>query len=253
MSGPIYAENPEYGGTKAVLVEGALRGYRCWRLRHEGLLHSVSVENSWDRGELTATCLSGSLNLPHDPPERSPVQGCTCGIYATHCPGLERGYGVPEPPHVPPSAPNVSIPGVVEAWGQVRLGTRGFRAEHARIVALGIADPTDITVTATEWAWQASPEPEFGLSQRRTSESRSLACSVTLGTGSQWLFGTLVHDYGLPPEDLRLVARQALVSEFQAALDGIMRRYPGVEIFNDQTSMYEKFPPIGVSALLGGQ
>jgi hypothetical protein len=62
---------------------------------------------------------------PHDPDD-VPHEKCSCGIYARHFPRdpllLYTAYAT----------------GVIEAWGKTEIGTRGFRAQMARIVALHV-------------------------------------------------------------------------------------------------------------------
>lgn len=125
----------------AELVPGTLRGYRSWRYVHSSRgtapayitpLKSVNWDYWWKGGELVGDCrYRKGLGLqsvvygePVDwsPDHHAPERGCGCGFYATHQSKDtdERG----------------EVLGVVEAYGRVIVGTKGFRAEKVKIVAL---------------------------------------------------------------------------------------------------------------------
>ena len=61
-----------------------------------------------------------SRRAPHDPAD-VPNADCSCGIYARHQPA---------------SGTNGQVAGVIEAWGKIEVGTNGFRAQRARLIAL---------------------------------------------------------------------------------------------------------------------
>jgi hypothetical protein len=131
------------------LIPAALRGYRQWSLI--GYLTSRgrtpphlfgSYGQAWLAPTMQARCgnefavmadrAAGDLHeAPHD--------GCRCGIYAYY-----------RPDAVGPDLPG-RVFGVVEATGRILLGDRGFRAEHARILALCGSD------SAMDWAAQRYP------------------------------------------------------------------------------------------------
>ena len=122
------------------LVPGSLRGYRSWRRIGrrtrvpEGMLPLAAVTRTavlWAptlRAECTEPDLSNlsparrRLTDAH----RSPEPSCECGIYAWYRPddsaAMDAGvYGAF---------------GVIQASGLVLMGDRGFRAEHAQIIAI---------------------------------------------------------------------------------------------------------------------
>ena len=142
-------------------VAGSLTGTRSFRIDHLGRLTGVSYQKVWRPGENLAYChksefslfssMSFSFYLPKlsttgtteakpAEPEPEPVKtehrpgskGCECGYYAYfddgHNPyhGKRRGerYG--------------AIRGLIEGYGLAYVGTRGFRCEKARILALVI-------------------------------------------------------------------------------------------------------------------
>lgn len=128
------------GDADRSLVPGSLRGYRTWRPTRrgetvpEGLLPLAAVSRRkvlWP-AVLSARCLPLELprrtggEAPDDlAPEshRAPETGCDCGIYAWYAPDDTRMM-------------HARVFGVVEASGLVLMGERGFRAEHARVVAV---------------------------------------------------------------------------------------------------------------------
>jgi hypothetical protein len=110
-------------------VAGELRGYRTWLRSHPddvpaGMLPLRSVHLpyvSWTP-TLRARCLAadyGHATKPH----QVPAKGCRCGIYGWYRPRDRRI--VPAP-----------VFGVVAASGAIIMGTHGFRAQQATIVAI---------------------------------------------------------------------------------------------------------------------
>lgn len=110
----------EYSGR--ALVPGTLRGYRSWRVTlDEGLLMAVNFDYTWQPGENHATCLDWPPTFQTE--HQAPQLNCTCGFYACYSPATTQwGQAIP-------------FMGVVELSGRMVLGTRGVRAERARIVA----------------------------------------------------------------------------------------------------------------------
>lgn len=110
--------NPEFTGPE--LVVGTVRGYRRWDVRN-GHLKAVSWGTKWTAGVNTATCrmpfgrLFGGTHI-------TAGRGCSCGFYAYFHPKDAFYSG--------------AVQGVVEGYGRVTLGSKGFRAEKARILGL---------------------------------------------------------------------------------------------------------------------
>lgn len=130
------------------MVPGALRGYRTWHfVNHfevtatvltDGTLRAIEESRAvlglrgsygqfWESSRLAASCRLADHSAPNI--------DCKCGIYAYYRPSAI-AIGGPQ-----------AIVGVVEATGRVLMGERGFRAEHARILA--IAPTTELS----EWTW----------------------------------------------------------------------------------------------------
>jgi hypothetical protein len=120
----------------SALVDGRLRGYRAWRGlahggQHEGRLLSTGMAHTWRKDAHTepegASCLT-YLDQVHFAPDAH----CRCGIYGWYDPADER---------IPHPAASGSVFGVVQATGRVILGTHGFRAEKAQVLAVTADDP----------------------------------------------------------------------------------------------------------------
>jgi hypothetical protein len=107
----------------AAVVPAGLRGYRMWCLNDDGIgLDATNLAfGTWPGPTLTAACKR--IPCPHD----APMNGCGCGIYGWYRPDDTRMH-------------NGSIFCVIEASGRVLLGDYGFRAQHARILALTSGD-----------------------------------------------------------------------------------------------------------------
>lgn len=98
-----------------------LLGFRAWRLASDGALvpWSAGTAGTWLAGDNTARCLAGGGARHAVPGHR-----CTCGLYAL--------TDVRDPRLVP----GREAVGAVVAWGDVEAHRTGFRAQHARVVAL---------------------------------------------------------------------------------------------------------------------
>jgi hypothetical protein len=104
---------------------GEIRALRTFRIGPGGVLYPVFTNGPWMPGTNTSVCRLPSFLVGDDPPHRAPAPGCSCGFYA---------YGTEPAAAEYPQARHVL--GVVSCWGRVIAGTRGLRAERARIEAL---------------------------------------------------------------------------------------------------------------------
>lgn len=147
---------------------GSLIGIRSWRVDTYGRLQASQVNVVWTPGEMVARCMreqytyGGSLasslsqqlmsmskvygysssafpdptthvsiaSTPPPEPHRVGSLSCTCGFYAY----FDNG---PNTYHAPSN-----VQGLVEGYGVTTVGTRGFRAEKARIKALIVKPKT---------------------------------------------------------------------------------------------------------------
>jgi hypothetical protein len=100
---------------------GEIRALRTFRLSGSGCLRPVAYQvGPWADGANTAHCLRHA-HMPAAP-------GCRCGFYA---------YGTYRAARDHAEARRVLA--VVTCWGRVVPGTRGLRAQHARIEAIWLS------------------------------------------------------------------------------------------------------------------
>ncbi len=126
---------------------GTVRGYRSWSLHTEVVPSTVLPEafsdpyallptatrcyltgaygGEWHYRKLEAECCYSSKFLTRWPVHEVPGPDCSCGIYAYwRC---RQGQG---------DGPAEGVYGVVECSGRIIMGTKGFRAQRARIIAV---------------------------------------------------------------------------------------------------------------------
>lgn len=114
------------------LVAGTINGIRSWDLLPDGTLEGVTIPYHWTPGLNHAVCAKRAQPqiwikpptaqelAPHDVAAAS----CSCGFYA---------YTTAD--HGEYSGP-VRVTGIIAASGLVTLGSKGFRAANAQIIAL---------------------------------------------------------------------------------------------------------------------
>lgn len=120
MSGPFDGRD---------LLVGEITAIRTFDLRSDGTLWPVfAAEQPWTGGDNTASC-------PRH--EAAGASGCKCGFWA---------YGSVRALRDQPAARDVAA--VVSCWGRVTPGTRGLRAQHARIDALWLSPRVDDELVA---------------------------------------------------------------------------------------------------------
>jgi hypothetical protein len=145
---PPYDKDPDAPEPETKLSIEPVRGFRVWYYSPEGRLKSVSMPYFWTPGWNEARCLkqasfldSDACSAAYHPQSRTshtehcplrddgcqyPRIKCACGFYAYY--GLEywtRG--------------DIAT-GVIEGKGRCVIGPRGFRAQHARIIALAVPE-----------------------------------------------------------------------------------------------------------------
>lgn len=123
-----------------------------WFATEGGALKSVSYQTWWEPGVNTFECKANRKPVdasacsrmyhngtkPYAHTEQCPMQPacpyptieCSCGFYAYHDGSHWTG----------PSKSVHQVFGVIEAWGRLVIGTKGFRAEKALIVALKLPE-----------------------------------------------------------------------------------------------------------------
>lgn len=109
---------------------GSVFGLRSFRPAPEPAQSLVGVRGvPWGYGENTAQCLRMPVDWWSGSPtsaelHRAGIHACTCGFYAYFDGSNDAGeFWV------------TRIPAVIEGYGVVTIGSRGFRCEKARIVA----------------------------------------------------------------------------------------------------------------------
>lgn len=133
----------DFGGIDFAL--GSVHGWRDWKITPEGVLEPISFssQHQWAPGDNIAHCHKwvtkaevgeqGELSdgayreLKEAWKRDHSMDGCEHGFYA-YFDGESQSYS---------SGPRVR--GVIEGFGEVLIGTRGFRAAKARILALSVA------------------------------------------------------------------------------------------------------------------
>lgn len=158
---------------------GVVTGIRRWRLDDLGWLQGISYREQWAPGENVA--VHGGNGLPVEPvapftttiafdgrgnmivrtapaepgPECLDLSCGSCGYYGYFDGCAQYGSG--------------GVTGIIEGYGHVIIGTKGFRAQKARIVALcpAPARSEGLTVGGSMWSitWDSAPldNPPGGL------------------------------------------------------------------------------------------
>lgn len=126
------------------LVMGSIEGLRSFRVNEEGKLAAVVDENFvYHEGINDAKCffndhyeemnalyqMTGFPHLPLRPLHRVGAKNCSCGFYA-YTDSFAVSFDLPS-----------TVLGVVEGSGLVTVGSLGFRAERAKVVALVMPSP----------------------------------------------------------------------------------------------------------------
>ncbi len=115
----------EFSGSEPLV--GEIAGLRTFRIDDSGLLLPLYSNGAWYDRTNTALCAPPTGHHERGP-HPVPADDCECGFYA---------YGTAEA-----AAHNRHcryVQAVVSCWGGVVAGTKGVRAEHARIDALWIS------------------------------------------------------------------------------------------------------------------
>jgi len=104
---------------------GEIRAVRTFRVGPGGALYPLFSNTQWGDGANTARCRAVRLTAASGPAHPAPDPECTCGFYAYASDSAAGEY---------PNARHVLA--VIACWGRVIAGTRGVRAEHARVEAI---------------------------------------------------------------------------------------------------------------------
>jgi hypothetical protein len=132
----------DYGGFEPQV--GEIRALRTFRIGPGGVLYPLFHDGPWHDGANTAICKLAAADPSSDRFDEyhiAPEPSCTCGYYA-----YANAENTTEQAHAR------HVLGVVACWGKVIAGTRGVRAQHARIEALWMSDvvPADLSNSVTQ-------------------------------------------------------------------------------------------------------
>lgn len=174
-------DKPAFKGDDYDFALGSVKGLRSWEIDDKGRLRGVTHPAVWLPGENVATCRV-KPRCPKSPP-RDPwtityggsdlsgsralikpcgVDGCDGGEHpATHTfdPSCECGFWAYDECGY---RPHGQVTGVVEGYGRTTIGSKGFRCEKARVLALA-RENEDSTLSLSKWLRlkELYPEAEF--------------------------------------------------------------------------------------------
>lgn len=211
------------------LIVGSVRGVRSFDVDAAGRLTGVFHRRVWGPGQNSASCVY------HEPPfrrslssqasHRVAARGCSCGFYAY----LDDKHG----------DVGGEVRGVIEGYGRVTVGSRGFRAEKAKILALvvprmGISLYFQ-TFLVSLWMlfWTGT--------QLDSTNGSSLLLVTAFGlwiVGGAVSFSLMMFDWTKndhPPVRFTSKYRRKLIRE----------HYPDVQFFSTRRAMLRAFPVRG--------
>lgn len=219
----------ECTGNEPDFAVGTVRGIRKWNVLNNGTLRAVSYVTTssggtWQDGQNTAVCfmekMSNKLGVRHGP-VASPR--CTCGFYAyydgtIYAPGR--------------------ITGIIEGYGHVTVGTKGFRCEKAIIRALYL--PTPKSLTFSDFLVFGSLFSNFCvLIALLFQGSLNL---VTVAVLSMMMLVIIVFAAGA----IKVVKeRNKNLGAKERDYCKIIEKYPSAEIFTSRRKMLKAYPPHG--------
>ena len=170
---------PGFDDSGTSLVLSPFYGIRQWRIeqsfpggQHQPsvrTLRSVAMSYTWAPGFNTATCPKRTCDCTtkldprpwmrpwHDLSEcqprplhpRAAQSGCDCGFWAYNNSDESWFRDLMPQPIGYPHRPNYFMEGVIEGCGMVTVGTKGFRCELGRVVAL--VGPAESTLPVPDW------------------------------------------------------------------------------------------------------
>ena len=113
-------------------------GWRTWRVAtgpDGAVLEGAFSGVPWDPDTTHAVCDRGPSAMPG--PHPVPAISCECGLYAFSTPDEALRCLVMSPDEIDGGGPPPFVAGAVIGWGRiVQHGRQGWRAQHARPVAL---------------------------------------------------------------------------------------------------------------------
>ncbi len=191
--------SPDFSGDDYEFAMGSIKGLRTWDMDPKGRLRGVTHAVIWTPGENVAECFARTPCPEAKHADLFEYGMCNCALcqsYAASNPSLSgaatTGAKVPSKPapctvegcdgSVHPSThafdsscecgfwaydelgftSHGRVTGIIEGYGRTTIGTKGFRCEKARIVALCREDD-DKVLTLSEWLQLKAlyPDAEF--------------------------------------------------------------------------------------------
>ena len=234
----------DFGGVEFQITP--IRGVRAFRVDATGQLLSVHHIHRWTSGENLADCKSpwakylvggvvryyaagGEVrpNVDAEPYEHD-MADCMCGFYGF----LDGSADYHNPGRVE---------GVIEAYGDVYLGTRGFRTTKARIVALHIpSGPRAWMDRLTHWH------------KRHENAGFLLTAFTFLGGFAAYVVGAVMDSWavvaaGMPLHFLAFINGRAMIRTIDIRdepfdAEKIRRAYPDIPVFPTRAAMLAAFP-----------
>jgi hypothetical protein len=243
----------------ADFIAGSVFGYRWWTIAapplernparaaqdwRPGLLRGM--KDTWNPGENVAACLPVSAS-PH-PPSEVPHIDCSCGYWAY--------WQIQD--HDVGGRNLLPVVGVVEGYGQLLTGPKGFRAGKARIVALYLPLLIEPDLPAS----RPAPVPASGLPPSRLYP----AGQYPDGRPRPWFEHPRFRGHVIgsrrphavvpvaappaPPEPAPPTGEEVAEAEDRAEAwtavisDRLELMYPGAEVFATLRLLLAKFPPV---------
>lgn len=136
----VGAENFE--GTDLEFIPDKMVGLRSFRVDSLGRLTGISHQVIWTPGENQSVCavhggdpysyVSKNASIPADKlktPKNHSMKGCACGFYA-YWDGSNT------------FSKSDTVTGIIEGYGEVLAGDKGFRSSKARIIGLALGRQT---------------------------------------------------------------------------------------------------------------
>lgn len=120
---------------------GEIRAVRTYRIGRDACLYPLFSAEPWSDGVNTARCRNPGSERPDSTEHRVVDPDCTCGFYAYADEDAAAEY-----PH------SRHVLAVVACWGLVVAGTRGLRAQYARVEAIWMSPtvPADLAAMVAD-------------------------------------------------------------------------------------------------------
>lgn len=199
---------------------GTVTGVRYWKAQL-GMaaprgLRLRGARDWWHEGVNEARCLStdvamgGVVARSRHRGHPAPAEGCSCGFWAYWHLAAAPYFGA-----------SPEFAGVIEGWGRCLIGSRGFRCQYARVVAVAVAAP----LTEPDPDWQPSRRPPEGMFRRGPQGMDA------------WLAMT-----GRVKEHAPLISTPRTRAAEADARFSVALRYPGTEVYDTVDAMLAAHP-----------